>query len=175
MMRKNLSYVWPVLILFTYAFGSETAAQAQAQAPATSSVLSSEELGTGVTLNVLELKRRGTRAIKLKFEIVNKSDALVGPWTYGMGKTWLNTGTAKHMFELGDLALVDFDNGKKYKVVRDSKGTCVCSRGTNASATVNPGKVKAYWAQFAAPPAEVTKITIEIPGAPPIDDVPISK
>jgi len=70
------------------------------------------------------------------------------------------------------VTLVDEANKKKYFVVRDSDGKCVCSRGLK---DIGAGETINVWARFPAPPDDVQKISIVIPHFSPLDDVPISR
>ena len=172
-MARNLAFA---ILLFAFvALPLSLPGVARAQAGAEQGVLATEELDSGVTLEVLALKRRGP-AVQMKIAIVNESDEDVHPGAYGIARVWtaVNT-TGLTYYELSTISLVDFDGGKKYKVVRDSKGKCSCSRGLWKQGVVKAGKRKTFFASFAAPPLEVETITIEFEGVPPVDDVPIAQ
>lgn len=121
------------------------------------------QLAEGVSLHKVALKRRGSRAIKLTFDITNETDNKIYLSSFAM----LNA----NMNQLSAIALVDFDAGKRYQVVTDDTGKCVCSRG--GALQVAAGTTKSFWAHFAAPPSDVTMLTFEIPGGVPVDDIPI--
>jgi hypothetical protein len=66
---------------------------------------------------------------------------------------------------------IDAKNQKKYLVVKDAEKKAL---GTNLKYfTLAPGESKAAWGKFPEPPADVQKISIYLPGAPPFEDVPI--
>ncbi len=144
-------------------------------ARAQAGVLATEELDSGVTLEVRALRRRGP-TVQMRIAIVNKSDEDVHPSAYGLAYQWneVNTTGLDH-YDLSLISLVDFDGGKRYKVIRDSKGKCSCSRGLWKQGVVKAGRRKIFFANFSAPPLEVETITIEFEGAPPMDDVPIAQ
>ncbi len=121
------------------------------------------QMSDGVTLHNILLKRRGSRALKLTFDVTNETDSQVGLRTYSM----VNNG------KLSEITLLDFDSGKRYEVVMDDTGNCVCSRGSHPALYVDSGATKSFWAHFAAPPSYVTMLTLDIPGGVPVDDIPI--
>jgi hypothetical protein len=73
---------------------------------------------------------------------------------------------------IGGVHLIDAVGKKKYLVLRDTEGKCVCSSGIKS---VQPGSRAGLYAKFPAPPESVEKISIVIPHFIPMDDVPISK
>jgi len=69
--------------------------------------------------------------------------------------------------------LVDFLNKRKYNVLRTSDGACLCT-SLNPLTSSEPGK-RILWAKFTAPPESVTRISLLLPEAEPVDDIPIAK
>jgi hypothetical protein len=66
---------------------------------------------------------------------------------------------------------IDAKNKKKYLVVKDAEKNAL---GTNLKYfRLASGESKAAWGKFSEPPADVQKISIYLPGAPPFEDVPI--
>ena len=116
----------------------------------------------GITVTIQELKRT-TNALTLKFVLANKSNQSFATYYY-MHETQAHSVDGVH--------LIDPAGKKKYFVVRDSDGACVCSREIQAIA---PGAQSVLWAKFPAPPDDVQKITVEIPHFPPFEDVPVSR
>ena len=69
--------------------------------------------------------------------------------------------------------MIDAANKKKYLIVKDSEGNPL---GTKLNLfSLEPGKSKAAWAKFPAPPPDTKAISIYIPGAPPFEDVPLGE
>jgi hypothetical protein len=121
----------------------------------------------GIRLDVTELKRTSGDTVMLKFTIVNEGDESLGfSHDFGDPQQGADYGT------VGGIHLVDAANKKKYLVVRDSDGKCLCSAGLDA---IEVGKSRALWARFPAPPADVQEISIVVPHFIPLDDVPISQ
>jgi hypothetical protein len=119
----------------------------------------------GMTLQVQELKvSNGT--VMLKFTIANGSAAPFTTWTLK------DTQVANDNYAVSGIYLVDVANKKKYFVVVDADGHCVCSRDV---ADI-PAKASAnLWAKFPAPPDSVKKIGVVVPHFLPLDDVPLSR
>ena len=120
------------------------------------------EIAPDVTVTIERLARHGARVVKLDLTLNNGSEDHRGIGELGFGSH----------DSLRELALIDFEGGMKYGVVRDDDGVCACTH-TYLSIGVDPGESKALWAYFAAPPLDVSSITVEIPVAISIDNVPI--
>lgn len=122
----------------------------------------------GVRAEVTELKRGSGGTVTLKFTLVNDSEAVVGVGDYtGPGKLVDANGD----YTIGGVQLIDPVGKKKYFAARDSQGKCVCSAFTGP----RPGGRANHWAKFAAPPDDVERISVVIPGFSPMDDVPLSR
>ncbi|MEV0198548.1 hypothetical protein [Nonomuraea sp. NPDC050691] len=84
-------------------------------------------------------------------------------------------GTAILDMTVSGVSLIDPVNAKRYRVARngtDADSQCVCSR-TQGQFLEN-GATGSFYAVFAAPPADVTKINVEMPMIGVLTDVPIS-
>ena len=120
----------------------------------------------GLSLQVQELKvSNGT--VMMKFTVANDTAGGFEPYTLRDQAIAKADGNA-----VSGIYLVDVPNKKKYFVVTDTDGHCVCSRETSAI----PSKSSAnLWAKFPAPPDSVTKIGVVVPHFLPMDDVPLSR
>lgn len=146
-----------------------TATTATAPAAAAPGGIASADGETGgVKVVVQELKRTSGGTVSMKFSIANGSDKPVGGgYEYGdRDHEILDHST------VGGVQLIDEAGKKKYFVVRDTGGKCVCSQGIKE---VKPGQTENFWARFPAPPDTVQKITVIVPHFQPMDDVPIGK
>jgi hypothetical protein len=132
-------------------------------APTTSSSAPPSTQGEfpGLTLTIQELKR-SSNALTLKFVLQSKGGMAFAS-EFGEGNEFGN---------IGGIHLIDAANKKKYFVMRDTDGSCVCSQHI---ANIAAGSQSVLWAKFPAPPDDVQKITVEIPHFPPFEDVPISR
>ena len=84
-------------------------------------------------------------------------------------------GTAPLDFTVSAVSLIDPVNAKRYRTARNGTGEdaeCVCS-GTQGQ-FLEKDEASTLYAVFAAPPADVTKLNIEMPMIGVITDVPIS-
>ncbi|MEU8250805.1 hypothetical protein [Nonomuraea sp. NPDC048916] len=84
-------------------------------------------------------------------------------------------GTGVFDYSVAAVSLIDPVNAKRYRVARNGTGsdaTCVCS-GTQGQ-FLKEGEASTLYAVFAAPPADITKINIEMPMLGVLTDVPIS-
>ncbi|MFG1942113.1 hypothetical protein [Nonomuraea sp. NPDC048826] len=84
-------------------------------------------------------------------------------------------GTGVWDFSVGGVSLIDPVNAKRYRVARngtDDKAQCVCSK--TQGEFLNEDESASLYAVFAAPPADVTTINVEMPQVGVFTDVPIS-
>ncbi|MEU6126430.1 hypothetical protein [Streptomyces sp. NPDC047123] len=61
-------------------------------------------------------------------------------------------------------SLVDNQGKKKYLVLRDTEGRCLCTKFTGG---VKPSQTAEWFAQFPAPPEGTTKVTFQVGAMPP--------
>jgi hypothetical protein len=134
------------------------------------SVLAAEPVATadgetpGLSLQIQDLKvSNGT--VMLKFSIANNSAAPLAGWALKDGNI------AKDGYAVSGVYLIDVANKKKYFVIVDADGHCVCSRDIS---DIPPKGSANLWAKFPAPPDSVKKIGVVVPHFLPMDDVPLS-
>lgn len=60
--------------------------------------------------------------------------------------------------------LVDEAGKKRYYVLRDTDGRCLCTMGLVG---IQPQETRSFFAQFPAPPAATTEVEFELPTMPP--------
>jgi hypothetical protein len=60
--------------------------------------------------------------------------------------------------------LVDEVGKKRYYVLRDTEGKCLCTMGLVG---IQPKETRPFFAQFPAPPASTTEVDFELPTMPP--------
>jgi hypothetical protein len=133
--------------------------------PTLAAELKAEGAEPGISIVVQDLKRDESNSVTLRFQLVNESGKAFHP-----GCKWREASN-RACEEVGGVHLIDNANKKKYLVVRDSTGKCTCSviREVKAGARTN------LWAKFAAPAANVEKVTVVVPDFQPIDGVPITQ
>ena len=117
----------------------------------------------GANIKVQELKA-ASGAMTLKIVLENNSDKAVSLYELM---------TSSEGYSVDGIYLLDVTGKKKYLVVRDADGHCLCSRAITHE--MAPNSSAAYWAKFPLPPDSVQKIGIVVPHFIPMDDVPISR
>jgi hypothetical protein len=133
-----------------------------AVSPALASIIKTEDTNTiGVAADVTECSRKeGVLSVKVRFR---------------------NTTDAKKHF-----AIIDGRNyekyyltagSKKYFILKDSEGTYLTPQGDgfgSLGVDLDGAGQYTWWAKFPAPPAEVKEVTLYMPVAAPLEDIPIS-
>jgi hypothetical protein len=120
---------------------------------------------TTVRVEVTELRRQGRIAV-LRWRVTT----VEGKFNLHNG---LSTGPLN--YTVSGVSLVDPVNAKRYRVARNgthADAACVCSR--TQGAFMEKGERMDLYAFYAAPPADVTKLTVEMPQVGVINDVPVS-
>ena len=159
---KRSNFILYGLGLYLFAVGAIAADE-------TAKVLGETKLAAimpGIEAQILELKRGPGDTVTLKFRLKN---------TTGEKKNPIDKHFTKYdPSDVGKVSLVDYVNKKRYLVMKDSNNNCICSSDTYNAHILAASEAREFWAKFAAPPANITKISIILPGAAPFDDVPIS-
>ncbi|MEV4803165.1 hypothetical protein AB0K18_24420 [Nonomuraea sp. NPDC049421] len=117
-----------------------------------------------MTVSIAQLEREG-KVITLNFTIANEDGTR---WRIGN-----DLGKGPTDYSVGGLSLVDAGNAKRYLPGRTGHFTCLCST-TGGSVAIEENQSLPFYAMFAAPPPDVTKVHIEIPGFGILSDVPIA-
>lgn len=117
-------------------------------------------------VDITQLKRSG-KTVTLTWTVSNLSEK--GDWYVGA-----NLGTEVLDFTTAGVSLIDSANGKRYRVARngtDKDAACVCSR---INQYIKPGGALEMYAVYGAPPAEVTKVNVEMADLGVFNDVALS-
>ncbi|GAA3823532.1 hypothetical protein [Streptomyces chiangmaiensis] len=95
---------------------------------------------------------------------------VAGQVTNGGSSSWLGADWQSNETELavngGSLSgasLVDEKGKKKYLVLRDTTGRCLCTKFSR----LRPGDSASWFAQFPAPPEGTTQVNFQVGGLPP--------
>ncbi|GGX57457.1 hypothetical protein [Streptomyces minutiscleroticus] len=129
-----------------------------------SSSTSSEPLATAkdgdITVTVTSAKREAGGFITVSGSVRNDGN-----------RSWLGANWASDERELrsngGSLSgasLVDNKGKKKYLILRDTSGRCLC---TKFSGQISPGASADWYAQFPAPPEGTTQVDFQVGSMPP--------
>ncbi|MBQ0868343.1 hypothetical protein [Streptomyces sp. RK75] len=99
---------------------------------------------------------------------------LTGKVTNGSGKAWVAPGwegdeselALRNKLSVAGAKLVDQKGKKRYLVLRDTEGRCLC---TSFGQPIQAGDSKTWYAQFPAPPKGNDKVEFQIADMPPAD------
>jgi hypothetical protein len=118
----------------------------------------------GTHIDVTQLKRISGNMVSLQFVLVNNTSTQIGMGGFLDGEN--------NMQDNDTIAGVTLDDGSsKYVVLRDAQAKCVCSTHMGY---LQPKAKLNLWAKFPAPPTSVTKLNVNVPHFPPINDVPLT-
>jgi hypothetical protein len=116
----------------------------------------------GVKAELTSIERTSGDMLTIKFKYTNSGSKEVDITRLGQ---FSHDNVVEHIY------YVDTQSKKKYLVVKDAEGKAL---GTNLRYfKLEPNGAKAGWAKFPAPAADVQKISVYLPGAPPFEDVAI--
>jgi hypothetical protein len=136
-----------------------TATSSPAPGAPVAALASQETNWSGVSAEVIEFRRKGN-TLTAKVVLRNHAGADIQP-----------------EIKYNEVYLMDLGAGKKYEVLKDEKGTYIAALRSGWNDrwydSLQPGQSVTLWMKFPAPPAEVKSVTLQIPGTPPFEDLPI--
>jgi hypothetical protein len=137
-------------------------------APAPSALVAAKQVsdanGRKVNVAPVTLKRQGKLAL-LEVSATNTADSRVN-----LAIVLRGSGV-----QFDDVTLIDPKGGKRYIVARDNEDDCLCTTFGSGGITIQPQETAIVSAYFAAPPADVTTVNVELPAKlGTFTDVPIS-
>jgi hypothetical protein len=160
-MRKHL-LAGLVLLGFTGIFCAAVAL-GQVSGQASTGMIQDTEWD-GVKAQLISVKRSPGNTITINFKYTNS-----GKNACPIHKV----GRIEHDNLVEHLYYIDSKNSKKYLVVTDSEKKAIGSQLYYFE--LAPNESKSGWGKYPAPPADVTKISVYLPGAPPFEDVAITQ
>lgn len=133
--------------------------------------------GEPVTLEIVELRRSGgTAALNIRLSMpTGTGDVEEGPDiedTFDDGTGELDAAGGNDQNSVDGITLIDAKNAKRHLVGRDANGRCVCD-GNLWVEGPTPAAPMTLSATFAAPPADVEAVDVEIPRYGTFKDVPL--
>lgn len=137
------------------------AASISSSGAASSASLGSDTEWDGVTVEI-QSATRGEGDVTIKFKYTNSGSKAAELYHSNYGHD--------NLAEL--VYYIDPKNKKKYTVIKDAEQKPLAS--LMHSIKLEPGASKAGWCKLPAPPADVTSITVVLPGAAPFEKVQIS-
>ncbi|MVO83415.1 hypothetical protein GPA10_01245 [Streptomyces sp. p1417] len=119
-----------------------------------------EAKGDGVTLVISSAKRDEGGFVTVSGQVTNSGGGL---WT---GGEWRGDERElqKNGGSIAGASLVDSKGRKKYLVLRDTSGRCLC---TKFEGGVESGQTVDWFAQFPAPPEETKEVSFQVGAMPP--------
>jgi hypothetical protein len=125
--------------------------------------------GDDLQIEITGLQRQG-QTLSLQWRITVTSVAETGDNWYVGG----SMGEGPIDFTVSGVTLVDPVNAQRYLVARSGgeDGECACTQNTNFY--MDEGDTADFFANYAAPPPDVTTINVEFPRFGAFTDVPIS-
>ena len=116
-------------------------------------------------VDLLELSRAGD-VVTLRWA------THLGEETFYINVDFGESGGADSIDTTSGVHLLDLVNGNKHLTLIDDERKFLCSSILNG---VEPGQRVELYAQFAAPPADVTSVSVVIPNVPPFEDEQITE
>jgi hypothetical protein len=114
----------------------------------------------GVVLTIESAKRDPGGFVTVSGTVKN-----TGSEPFSQAGSWRGDEEAlqKNGGSLAGATLVDLAAKKRYYVLRDTEGRCLCSTGLDI---IQPGATMPIFAQFPAPPATTTQVDFDLPTLP---------
>ncbi|MFI6339758.1 hypothetical protein [Streptomyces sp. NPDC050535] len=114
----------------------------------------------GLTLAVTSAVRDEGGFVTVEGSVTNNTD---GIWIAG---NWRGDERelSKNGASIAGAVLIDQKGKKKYLILRDTSGRCLCTQFTGG---VQQGATTQWFAQFPAPPSDTTEVAFQVGGMPP--------
>ncbi|MFF6993471.1 hypothetical protein ACFY93_00695 [Streptomyces sp. NPDC008313] len=114
----------------------------------------------GLTLAVTSAKRDQGGYVTVQGTVTNNTDSI---W---VAASWRGDERelSKNGASIAGASLIDQSGKKKYLILRDTSGRCLC---TQFSGGVRQGATADWFAQFPAPPEGTSKVDFQVGGMPP--------
>ncbi|MFF4292854.1 hypothetical protein ACFY0N_04250 [Streptomyces vinaceus] len=129
-----------------------SASNASSAPPAVIATAAGEE---GVVLEVNEAKRDAGGFLTVSGQLKNTGDKDFSHTTAWRGNELTGSGES-----VAGATLVDKAAKKRYYVLRDTEGRCLCTTGVNSIAA---GKSMPFFVQFPAPPTNTAEVEFSLP------------
>lgn len=135
-------------------------AEQESQAPPANSVLAEVKGENGLTLAVTSAQRDEGGFVTVEGTVTNNTGEA---W---VAANWLGDERelAKNGGSIAGANLIDQTGKKKYLILRDTSGRCLCTQFTGG---VDEGQTVQWFAQFPAPPEGTTSVDFQVGSMPP--------
>ena len=119
-----------------------------------------------MTLDALE---RAGETVNVTFSVTNNGDASWTPSSLFDGGVPTDDPLS---FTTAGVSLIDTTNARRYPVLTDERGQCLCDAGL-LGIEVEPDMTRRFSAVVGAPPPDVETVSVQIPGFGTFTDVPL--
>ncbi|MEU5023017.1 hypothetical protein [Streptomyces milbemycinicus] len=114
----------------------------------------------GIVVTVHSAVRDDGGFVTVNGTVTNRGDQLFNAVDWRSKETEM-----KSRSSVSGASLVDSAGKKRYLVLRDTDGECLCTTGLSG---IKPNESRPLFAQFPAPPSNVTKVDFQIPTMPSV-------
>lgn len=114
----------------------------------------------GIVVTLHSAVRDGGGFVTVNGTVTNRGDQLFNAVDWRSKETEM-----KSRSSVSGASLVDSAGKKRYLVLRDTDGECLCTTGLSG---IKPNESRPLFAQFPAPPSSVTKVDFQIPTMPSV-------
>ncbi|MEU6364516.1 hypothetical protein ABZ876_01945 [Streptomyces sp. NPDC046931] len=134
--------------------------QKQSQAPQSETALAEVKGENGLTLTVTSAKRDNGGFVTVEGTVTNNTGTLwvAADWRGDERELARNGGS------IAGASLIDQKGKKKYLILRDTSGRCLCTQFTGG---VREGATAQWFAQFPAPPEGTDNVDFQVGAMPP--------
>lgn len=144
----------------TKSSGGDEDKDEKTEAPATGQVLAEVKGEEDITLTVSSATRDEGGFVTISGKVTNSGGKFWAAANWRGEERELN----KNGSSVAGANLVDNAGKKKYLVLRDTEGRCLCTKFTGG---VKPGQTADWYAQFPAPPEGTSKVDFQVGAMPP--------
>ncbi|MBB6120651.1 OmpA family protein [Nocardiopsis algeriensis] len=132
--------------------------------PIASTITTTTSIGPELQVDIVALERLENEILRLNINIKNNSSN-----PFSLGGSLSEEGESN---TASQISLIDAENQQRYISYNQSNGDCFCSPPLQGS--IGGGQSAEMWVAYPEPPEEVDNMTVVLPLAPPIMDIPIS-
>jgi hypothetical protein len=152
-----------------------------ATAPATTAPTELPVLGTRTTGShnaALEVSlreiRSGAGAMTVTFSLTNRASTGETVWVNSFFDDGVIQSATEGTYTVDGVSIIDTQNAKRYLPARSADHRCMCSTGLGTT-TIGRDQTVFLSAVFQAVPADVTKVSVDIPHAGTFADIPVTR
>ncbi|MEU1451637.1 hypothetical protein [Streptomyces avermitilis] len=140
--------------------GGSDGGKTESKTPEANAVLAEVKGENGLTLAITSAKRDGGGFVTVEGTVTNNTSDI---W---IADTWRGDERelSKNGSSVAGASLIDQNGKKKYLVLRDTSGRCLCTKFTGV---VKQGQTADWFAQFPAPPEGTKNVDFQVGAMPP--------